>query len=397
MATACYRASLLLMRKSSTASPKVPEPQWVPELRNIEDLHLDPRNPRLVDVDLGPHPTDDQILKALWQGMAVDEVAFSIAQNGFYRHEPLYAAREDGKLYVIEGNRRLAAVRLLRDENLRQRIGAMGLPTLSSEERDKLERLPVILCQRDDPKVWAFLGFKHINGPQAWESYPKAQYIAWVRNTLNVSLEQIAERIGDVHSTVARLYDALMVLEQAETAGVFNRSDRYKNHFSFSHLMTGLGYPGIRKFLGLPPGEKTLGKKHPVSKKHEKKLGELLIWMFGAKSESREPIIQSQNPDLRRLDETLANERGVIALRKGLPLAVSLEISLGDERVFREALVTAKANLQKARGTVLSGFHGTADLVRTAKEIEKLAIALVRDMETNGVQPPAQARRNKRN
>jgi ParB-like chromosome segregation protein Spo0J len=52
--------------------------------------------------------------------MAVDEVALSIAENGFYRHEPLYAARESGKLNVVEGNRRLAAVKLLRDEKLRR-------------------------------------------------------------------------------------------------------------------------------------------------------------------------------------------------------------------------------------------------------------------------------------
>jgi hypothetical protein len=81
--------------------------------------------------------------------------------------------------------------------------------------------LPVILCKRDD--VWAYLGFKHINGPQAWESFPKATYIAWVHNKLGISLEQIASHIGDKHSTVARLYDGLMVLEQSEKARVFDR------------------------------------------------------------------------------------------------------------------------------------------------------------------------------
>src|SRR5690606_16210223 len=119
-----------------------------------------------------------------------------------------------GKLFVVEGNRRLAAVKLLRDRNLQREINASGLPSITNSAKKRLNFLPVIICKREE--IWAFLGFKHINGPQAWESYPKAHYVAWVHNEVGVSLEDIARRIGDKHSTVARLYDALMVLEQGE-------------------------------------------------------------------------------------------------------------------------------------------------------------------------------------
>ena len=136
-----------------------------------DDLFLDPKNPRLRDLDLGASPSQIAILRALWSKMAVDEVALSIAENGFYRHEPLYATEEGGKLYVVEGNRRLAAVKLLRSEKLRQESRVTSLPSISSGARKNLDTLPVIICKRD--QVWAFLGFKHINGPQAWESLPK--------------------------------------------------------------------------------------------------------------------------------------------------------------------------------------------------------------------------------
>ncbi len=112
------------------------------------------------------------------------------------------------------------------------------LPQLSAAEKKKLEYLPVIICKRSE--IWAYLGFKHINGPQAWESYPKANYVAWVHNEVGVALDEIARRIGDKHDTVARLYDALMVLNQAEDNGLFDRDDRYKKHFSFSHLTPAL-------------------------------------------------------------------------------------------------------------------------------------------------------------
>src|SRR5262249_48044391 len=153
------------------------------------------------------------------------------------------------------------------------------VPAISAAARKKLDDLPVIVCDRDE--VWAYLGFKHINGPQAWESYPKAAYIAWVHNELDVSLEEISRRIGDKHSTVERLYDAMMVLEQAEDSGEFDREDRFKPHFSFSHLTTGLGYSGIQAFLGLPRGERTIGKRRPVPRGHVDNLGELMLWLYG--------------------------------------------------------------------------------------------------------------------
>jgi hypothetical protein len=83
---------------------------------------------------------------------------------------------------------------------------------------------------------------------------------------------------------------------------------------------------------------------------------------------------------LRRLDEVLKSRDATAALRKGLPLQVSLEISKGDERVFRESVVTAKQSLQKARGTVLTGYDGNEDLLRTGEELAELSQALLQDM-----------------
>jgi ParB-like nuclease domain len=353
-------------------------PSWAPEQIDVDELYLDPRNARLSDFGLTRTPSQTQIIDALWTKMAVDELALSIAENGFYKHEPLYATREHGRLYVVEGNRRLAAVKLLREDDLRRELKIAGLPTISAAAKKELNQLPVIICERD--QIWAYLGFKHINGPQAWESYPKAHYIAWVHNELGVSLEEIARRIGDKHSTVSRLYDALMVLEQAESARVFDREDRYREHFSFSHLTTGLGYAGIQSFLGLPTSKREIGKKRPVPRDHVHALGELLLWLYGSESKGAPPIIQSQNPDLRMLNEVVGNKQAVAALRKGLSLSIAVDISKGDDRVFRESLVAAKQNLQRARGTVLTGYDGNEDLLNTAEEIVELARSVVADM-----------------
>jgi hypothetical protein len=82
--------------------------------------------------------------------------------------------------------------------------------------------LPIIrVAKRED--AWPYIGFKHVNGPQKWRSYPKAEYIAYVKKTTGASLSKIATQIGDSHGTVQELYRALRVIEQAEEAGVYNR------------------------------------------------------------------------------------------------------------------------------------------------------------------------------
>ena len=99
--------------------------------------------------------------------------------------------------------------------------------------------------------------------------------------------------IGDRHATVARFYQGIQTLNQAEDSGVFDREDRYKQHFSFSHLYTGLGYAGIQQFLKLD--EDAFDKKTPVPRSRTKELGELFLWLFGSKSKKIERVVFDRN------------------------------------------------------------------------------------------------------
>ncbi|MCY4369414.1 MAG: hypothetical protein OXF41_08320 [bacterium] len=357
------------------------------------ELHFDRRNPRLfLEEDLKEDLSDSDLIRLLWRDFAVDEVALSIGHNGFFGHEPLFATLEEGRRVVVEGNRRLAAVRLLVDPDLREAIGATDLPQISLERKQELEFLPVIECERGE--VWQFVGFKHVNGPQAWQSYAKAQYVAWVHNDLGVPLPDIARRIGDRHATVRRLYRGLMALLQAEHSGVFDREDRWKKHFSFSHLYTGLGYSNIQAFLGID--DEHSFRPDPVPNDHVRDLGDLCLWLYGRKSTSTQPVVRSQNPDLRNLDSALGSSRGVVALRRGLPLEVVLEIAAGDEVLFKEALIAARHELQQARGKQLTGDAGDLDTLQIANEVFDLADRLVTEMEDSRREGRSRRRRRRR-
>lgn len=345
------------------------------ELLEVSSLVFDSRNPRLrgeEDADL----TQQTIFELLWRDFAVDEVAASIAANGYFPYEPMFVVVEARHRVVVEGNRRLAALKAIVGQ-MQLPDGEFALPPVTDAERDRLMSIPCIQTTRND--VWQYIGFKHVNGPQAWQSASKASYIAEVHNTLGVPLEEIARRIGDRHATVQRLYRALMVIDQAERADVFQRSDRYKQHFSFSHLYTGLDYGGIQSFLDVKPTADEA--PDPVPEKRLTELGEFCTWLYGSRSRNRPPLVTSQNPDLRVLDETLRSQNGIAALRRGLTLQVSRDISKGDTQLLREALVSAKQSLQTARGRAITGYKADeSDLVGLADDISTLADALWQEL-----------------
>ena len=170
-----------------------------------------------------------------------------------------------------------------------------------------------------------------------------------------------------------------MVLEQAERVGVYNRSNRSKKHLSFSHLYTGLDYPGIKDYLEIEEAESETDSPVPEEKTEE--LGRLLTWLFGDKSKGEEPKVISQNPDLRRLASTLSSVTGRIALESGQSLDDAFESSLQSSEVFEKCLVEAKLALQKARGRLTGGYDGSTALLKIAGSIANQADALYEEME----------------
>lgn len=342
----------------------------------VSSLAFDLRNPRLAEFDLTDGATEAELIRVLWEAMDVRELVLSIAASGFFRHEPLIVAREDGKNVVIEGNRRLAAVKLLRNPGLAKDL-TVSVPTLAPAEAAALETLPTVQGTRES--AWRYLGFKHVNGPAKWSSYAKSRYVAEVHRKYGVKLDDIAGQIGDTHKTVRRLYRSLMVIEQAERMNLFRRSDRARSHFSFSHLYTGLDYPGISGFLDLSPDSDE--KRDPVPHEKARELRDLCLWLYGSKKEETPPVVQSQNPHLRHLDAVVASKEAISALRAGESLAVAYEISRSSATVFEESLYRALRSLQKARGLLSTGYDGSKELLRTAETVATVADDLAEEME----------------
>ena len=355
------------------------------KLLSVSDLTFDRKNPRLAEFDVVDNEAD--IVKVLWDTMDVQELVLSIAASGYFQHEPVIVVEENGRNVVIEGNRRLAAVKLLLKPDFGKDLNTK-IPEISNEQRNSIRKIPTLLSSRKS--AWRYLGFKHVNGPAKWGSYAKSNYIANVHRNYGVPLDDIARQIGDTHNTVRRLYRGLMVVEQAERVGAYQRSDRWRGHFAFSHLYVGLQYPGVSAFLDLRPESDE--KRDPVPANNKPKLRELLVWMYGSRSEKKPPVIQSQNPHLRQLDAVLANTEALAAMRNGVELSVAFEASRPSTNLFEEALVGAKQNLEKARGVLSTGYDGSKALLGVASAVADLAYDLHEEMERKST--PRRSRRH---
>jgi RNA polymerase sigma factor (TIGR02999 family) len=139
------------------------ESVWKVTPMEVDLLILDPENPRLASADVENDPRE--LVKWMWEKMAVEKVARSIAANGFYQEEPLLVIpagkpkkeEETQKYVVVEGNRRLCAVLLLRDLKLREFVNAADLPALNETQRSDLKKLPVSIFENRE-ELWEHFG-----------------------------------------------------------------------------------------------------------------------------------------------------------------------------------------------------------------------------------------------
>lgn len=348
-----------------------------------ELLDFDRGNPRFVEVGAGP--TDASVISTLAQIADLSELVESISANGYIDIEPLIVQQTGDRFKVLEGNRRLAAIRLLKKPGLAAGTG-ITVPPISPKAAASLARVSVYVLQ-DPAEARDFIGFKHINGPHKWDALAKARFAAdWYKAGVKrgITLEEVARRLGDRHDTVQRLVSGMFVLDQAQEQRVFDRRDRYPGRaFAFSHLYTALTRPGHREFLGLPlewRGSDPV--PDPVPKERLENLRKVMLWLYGSKSDDTPPVIRSQNPNIKELDAVLRSPtaRVVMLQRNDLREAYALVESPADR--FETALVNAKQSAETALSQIAAYDGRDATLLALSTELLKTAQIINDTMRT---------------
>lgn len=346
----------------------------------IDQLAFDYSNPRMVEYNFTVETTEKEIINTFWSEMASEELVMSILAHGFFQHEPLYVVKEAkcDKLVVVEGNRRLAAIKSIItpdviDNDKMGKYLAKIAPDIVEQLRT---HIPVLqLENRED--AWRYIGFKHVNGAAKWGSYAKAQYIATVKCNFGKSLSEIAEQIGDANNIVKKLYQGLLVLNQADSMTDFKKDDTYAKRIFFSHLYTAITYENFRNYLGLSSDFEDV---NPVPVENLKKLEQVMFWLYGSASKKITPIIESQNPDLRRLVEVIGNKEATEYLKINNDLKIAFDVCKGGNTVLYEALVRAKMALEKA-GSKIGEYDGGLEPLTVAADVVNIADSIFERMD----------------
>jgi hypothetical protein len=159
----------------------------VPELRQIsvapEKLIPDPNNPRLISREEDESNHEDAIdlldktltrMRSPTDDYKIEELENSIVQNGWWPVDYIFVKKlnEQGHFLVLEGNRRVTALRNL-----------LNYPDIKPELRDKISKIEVMEIIDDiseeelKKKITYLLGVRHHGSLKTWTPFAQAHNI----------------------------------------------------------------------------------------------------------------------------------------------------------------------------------------------------------------------------
>jgi hypothetical protein len=338
---------------------------------HLSKLSLDLNNPRF---ELAEHETTQaDLANKLILGYDVYTLAESIARNGYFANEPIVVIPDPDdqtKYIVIEGNRRLTALKCLCDAEFRTGIfNADSFEKLASTSVVSPEiKIPVILVTQRE-KINPILGYRHISGINGWQPLAQARFVAKLIDEDGLTFEEAAESVGKKKSEVANMYRNQAIAKQAQDAGF----PIGKLEASFSLLEVAMNAPALREFIDAPLGAATKSGEKPVPESKIPELGELLGWLFG--TEEHESVISDSRDIPKKLAKVVKSEPALKILREDRDIKVAME-ALEEDKL--DPLARLLNRLKAAEKSSEAAYEDIGDY----KENEQV-IALVDQIQSN--------------
>jgi hypothetical protein len=288
----------------------------------VPDLLFDSENPRLPEL-IGK--SQAEMFRFLVDEIGIDDVLQSIAASGLIKADPIIGKRDasqavgevPARYVVIEGNRRLAALKLLNGEQIGDGGDEPALPILSARATQTVKEVTV-QTGWDENDLETYLGYKHVTATREWSPEAKARFvIKRVNNDFSSEkLDIFAKRLGTTLPTLRRWVVAYLALLQADAAGKFDPKNSYAKRY-FGTFYTLLGIEQVQIFLGLVSDPITTT---PVPADHLTQLGEFISWSVGTKS--LPPVVNSRKQ--QELSAVLASPKALqhFRLRRDLDAAL---------------------------------------------------------------------------
>lgn len=337
----------------------------------LEAFLLDPKNPRLGRRNAERQRNQGEILELI-RSWNLEELAVSFIENGFWPQEALVVVRDPDvdpdRLTVVEGNRRLAALKLLKAASTGEpRTKRWHAIASQLQSTDLFIRIPYILAG-DRADVRKFLGFRHVTGIKEWAPAEKARYIADLIDS-GMSYEHVMRAIGSTTPTVRRNYISYNILRQLDDAEDVDASIVEER---FSILFLAIREHGIQAFLGIDANAEPEAARQPVTgPEYLSNLEYFVRWVFGTREV---PPLFSDSRFVTKFARLLENEAAVSYLKEARSpsLAVAASKAGADTDDLLEHLSAATDELEQALST--------AHLYAEREEIRSIVARMARDI-----------------
>lgn len=223
---------------------------------SIENLLLDPNNPRFADIsDDSLNIPESRFAETDVQNTAFEKMmhskfdvislARSIETVGFLPVDNLVVKKiNDEKFVIVEGNRRTTAIKYIIKEYNK------GQSTLPKEKIEVLQNIDLLVIENHSEDTsyigMVIQGIRNVSGIKEWDAYQKAQFI---NNMIDKGKEPntIAKMIGMQVRDVNRYYKTYNVMNQFKNDSEYG--SYWKLHY-FSHFDEILKKPVLRDWLG---------------------------------------------------------------------------------------------------------------------------------------------------
>lgn len=175
----------------------------------IRDLNFYIENPRVYSLfdRSEKEPTQEEMEEAMCAMDDVKELKGTIEKNGAVL-TPLIV--RDGDLTVLEGNRRLAASKML-----------------AKKDPKKWSTVPcdVYPADIDEDAVFCILGICHLNGQKKWAPFEEASLIYRRIKATGKSYKEIADSVGRPKNEIQNCYEVYSLMME--------HNDLDSNHWSY--------------------------------------------------------------------------------------------------------------------------------------------------------------------
>lgn len=317
-------------------------PQTSKERVSICNLKFDKNNPRLPQKLIGNEKELDVIDYMLRSGNIL-ELMKSIAETGYSDAEPLLVVLDvvDNKYIVVEGNRRLTAIKLLRNPEL-ARVRKESVQEIVAEAKVIPADVPVIVYDRRED-ILDYLGYRHITGVKDWGPLEKARYLKQLyivhggEQNKGTIYSKLAKMIGSKPNYVYKLHQALELYDKANDEAYYGAKIS-EEQISFSLITTALGYNEIVEFLGLNESQNDI-----LENLNEDNYRKLFLWLFDKESQK---VFDSRQ--ISALAEIVAKPIALAKLESGSSIEEAVLYTEAPSKAFMGMLDNAKKSLRQA-------------------------------------------------